>query len=97
MPPNVEYEIKGCFDQCRKVTLEPTIVIRCPDSHTASCVIAVGGGKVAPINETLVELADFTFKAGLIRKLRDLGVFVEQPSGPENAKAPRRRGRRRAR
>ena len=95
MPANVEREIKGWFDQCRNIIIEPTILIRCPDAQTARRVISAGGRKVTALSGTVIELADRKMQSTLVRKLKDLGVFVDPPSAAAVSKsAPRRRRRR---
>ncbi len=64
------------------------------ESYDVERVLAAGGKKVTPISDTIVELADRKFKAPLVKKLKEAGVFVDQSSEPAVSK-PRRRGRRR--
>lgn len=77
-PPNVAHEIKNWFDQCKRVTARTAILIHCQDSEAAQRVIALGGKKIKPISETVLELTDRKFKSTLFRKLKDVGVFVGQ-------------------
>lgn len=94
VPTNVTHEVRDWFDQCARVAIKPTLLIRCPNAQIATRVLAAGGKKVTPISDTVVELADRKFKAPLIKKLKETGVFVDQSSEPAISKT-RRRGRRR--
>ena len=94
IPSNVTREVRDWFDQCGRVAIKPTLLIRCPNAQIATRVLAAGGKKVTPISDTVVELADRKFKAPLVKKLKEAGVFVDQSSEPAVSK-PRRRGRRR--
>jgi hypothetical protein len=76
LPPNVQREISGWFAQCRRVGLRPAVLIHCPDAETAARVQAVAGSKVTPIADTILELHDPSAQAGLLRKLREAGIFV---------------------
>ncbi len=76
LPPNVEREIQGWFGQCRRVTVRRTVLIHCPDVHTAARVVAASGQKASLLAETIVELQDATFQPNLIKKLKTLGIFV---------------------
>ena len=78
VPANVVREIAGWFDQCRRVRLQPAILIHCPDADTAARVAATGGKKAALLTETVVELTDVRAKTELLRKLQSLGIFLEK-------------------
>ena len=95
LPGNVVREIQGWFDQCRRITVEPTVLIRCPDADTATRVVAASGGQAVAITETVVELQDAQARKELLRKLHGQGVFVdrpaEHPAGPHDVHRPRRR------
>ncbi len=91
IPANVTREIRDWYDQCGKVAIETAIIIRCPDTEVATRVLAVGGKKLTPISDTVVELADRKFKSPLIKKLKEIGVFVNQSSQPPSQKTKRRR------
>ncbi len=93
VPANVEREITGWFDQCRRVHIRTATLIECPDAETAARVVAAAGREATPLNETVVELNDGGGKTALVRKLREMGVFLDE-SGPA---APRARARTRAR
>lgn len=76
LPRNVEHEIRGWFAQCRRVSLRPAILIRCPDAETAARVISAGGKDIQPVSDTVLELTDPRKRNALVKKLRALGVFV---------------------
>jgi hypothetical protein len=78
IPANVEREIVGWFDRCRKIQVRSSILMHCPDAETAARVVAVGGKKTVAITETIVELLEAKAKAELLRKLQASGVFVGQ-------------------
>ena len=95
VPTNVEREIQGWFDQCRRVTARQTVLVDCPDAQTAARVLAAGGKKATAITDTLIELAGSKHDAALFRKLDAMGIFANQ-SKP-SAKKSRKRGSRRRR
>ena len=76
LPANVEREIRGWSAQCRRIEMQPAIVIRCPDEDTAARVRSVGKGKVRPISETVLEFSEPKQKSQFVRKLRGMGIFV---------------------
>jgi hypothetical protein len=83
LPANVAREVQGWFDQCRQITVEPTVLIRCPDADTAARVVAASGKRAALLTETVVELQDAAARTELVRKLHGLGIFVDKGhSGP---------------
>ncbi len=95
VPTNVEREIQGWFDQCRRVTARQTVLVDCPDAQTAARVLAAGGKKATAITDTLIELAGSKHDAALFRKLDAMGIFANQ-SKP-SAKKSRKKGSRRRR
>ena len=76
-PKNVVREIGGWFDQCRRVTCEPTVLIRCPDKPTALRVIAALGKSARPLGDTIVEMPGKTKRPAAIKKLEAQGIFLE--------------------
>ena len=76
LPANVEREIQGWFAQCRRIEMQPSIVIRCPDEDTAARVRSVGKEKVRAISETVLEFSEPKQKTQFVRKLRGMGIFV---------------------
>ena len=78
VPANVAREIQGWFDQCRRVSLTPRLIIRCPDETTAARVLATAGAQVEAISPTVLGLAERTVPKELIRKLRGMGIFVDR-------------------
>ena len=84
VPVNVRREIQGWFGQCRNVSLESVVLIRCQDRETALRVIALAKGFATALNDTVLEYRDpGRQRPGLIKKLRELGVLVEEKAGPE--------------
>jgi hypothetical protein len=84
VPANVVREIQGWCDQCRRIHVEPTVIIRCPDADTAARVVAAAGPRASFITETIVELGDTSAKTELVRKLRGIGIFVDRRhAGPK--------------
>jgi hypothetical protein len=81
LPANVAREIQGWFDQCRQITVQPTVLIRCPDAETAARVVAASGGRALAITETVLELPDDRARKELLRKLHGQGVFVDRAAG----------------
>jgi hypothetical protein len=78
IPDNVRREITGWFAECRRIAVAPALLMRCPDAHTAARVLAAGAKSVRPVSETIVELVDPGARARLIKKLRGLGIFVDE-------------------
>jgi hypothetical protein len=78
LPANVLREITGWFDEVRRVSLVPAILLRCPDADTAARVLAAGGKAVRPVSETVVELVDSSARARLLKKLRSAGIFIDE-------------------
>ncbi len=76
IPPNVRREIEGWFGSCRRIRVRPAVLIHCPDPETATRVLAVARDKAERLTDTVVELRDPTGKAGLLRKLSGMGIFV---------------------
>lgn len=76
IPANVTREIEGWFARCRQVTMNPAVLIHCPDAETAARVLSAGGKMVRPVTETVVELISPRNRAKLIKRLREAGVFV---------------------
>jgi hypothetical protein len=76
VPDNVAREITGWFAQTRRITVRPAVLFHCPDVEAARRVLAAGGKSVAPLTETVVELLEPKGKTALLRKLREVGVFL---------------------
>ena len=95
LPANVTREIKGWFDQCRRVTVSRALLVRCPDAETAARVLSAAGKRATAITDTLIELEDTKANTGLFRKLDGMGIFSDLPA-PPTAKR-RKKGRRWAR
>ena len=76
IPNNVQREISGWFGACRRITLRSAVLIRCPDAETAARVLAVSGGKVDRVTDTILELSDGGRRSELVRKLKSMGIFV---------------------
>ena len=95
VPANVRREIQGWFAQCRKVTFESAILIRCPDRETALKVLALAKGSATPLNETVLAYTDQgKQRTALIKRLKETGVLVsEDDQKAARATHPVRRGR----
>jgi hypothetical protein len=79
LPANVEREIVGWFERCRRVLVRPATIARCPDAETAARVCAALGEDAAqPITETVLELRGGKIAAKTIDKLRRQGVFIDE-------------------
>jgi hypothetical protein len=76
VPDNVAREITGWFGQTRRITVRPAVLVHCPDVEAARRVLAAGGKSVTPLTDTVVELMEPKGKAALLRKLREVGVFL---------------------
>ena len=76
IPKNVKREISGWFGACRRITLRSAVLIRCPDAETAARVLAVSGGKVDRVTDTILELRDGDRRSELLRKLKGMGIFA---------------------
>ena len=80
LPANVQREVEGWFSQCRSVTLDHAVLIRCPDADTAARVVSASGRKATLLTDTIVEVQSDKGQAALVKKLRAAGIFI-QPSG----------------
>ena len=69
-------DLQAYFGQCRTVDVSSTVLIRCPDRETALKVRSVGGRKLRPLTDTILELADGSYQRTLERKLRQNGIDV---------------------
>jgi hypothetical protein len=79
VPANVRREIQGWFAQCRKVTFESAVLIRCPDRETALKVLGLAKGSATPLNDTVLAYKDpGKQRPALIKRLKDMGVLVSQ-------------------
>jgi len=77
LPVNVRQEIDGWFGQCRTVSLESAILIRCPDAETAALVMSAARDNVVPLSDTVIEYKGTDKqRAGLLKKLSENGVLV---------------------
>jgi hypothetical protein len=94
-PANVRREIQGWFAQCRKVTFESAILIRCPDRETALKVMGLAQGSATQLNETVLAYKDpGKQRPALIKRLKGMGVLVSQDDQKTTPPPyPQRRGR----
>jgi hypothetical protein len=76
LPANVEREITGWFAQCRRIRMIPAVLIHCPDAETAVRVLTVAGKKASRLTETTLELLEPKAQPSLLKKLREMGIFV---------------------
>lgn len=79
LPGNVERQIGDWFAGVRRISMRPTILLRCPDAETAARVRAAGRADVRPVTDTVLEMRVSTTKArtALVRQLRKAGIFVD--------------------
>jgi len=77
IPRNVDHEVKGWFQQCRRVAMRSSIIIQCPDKETASRVLSIGGRNVETLTDTIVEFKDRGSQNVIVRRLRDSGIFID--------------------
>jgi len=79
VPGNVRREIQGWFGQCRKVSFESAVLIRCPDRETTLRVIGLAKDSVTALNDTVLEYRENgRQRPWLIKKLKEMGVLVSQ-------------------
>lgn len=92
LPANVRREIQGWFGQCRKVSFESSMLVRCPDRETALRVMALAKDAMTALNDTVLEYRDVDGKQRpkLIKRLKEMGVLV---SVHENVSAGKSRSR----
>ena len=78
VPANVRREIQGWFAQCRKVSFESAMLIRCPDRETALRVLGLAKDCTVALSDTVLEYRDPGGKqrSWLIKKLKEMGVIV---------------------
>lgn len=79
LPRNVERQIADWFGAIRHVSIQRTLLIRCPDAETAAKVRAAVGKDAHAITDTILEIPelDAATKKVLLKKLRNAGIFVE--------------------
>ncbi len=75
VPANVRREIEGWFGACRRISVRSAVLIHCPDPETTTRVLGVAHDKAERLTDTVVELRDPGGQAGLLRKLRAMGIF----------------------
>ncbi len=78
LPANVEREIVGWVERCRRVTLRPAILIECPDEETAAQVAAAAGDRGKRVGPTVVELLEYRGRPALGRKLAAAGIALDE-------------------
>jgi hypothetical protein len=77
VPGNVRREIQGWFAQCRKVSFESAMLIRCPDRETAVRVLGLAKGSAIALTDTVLEYKEpGRQRPWLIKKLKEMGVLV---------------------
>jgi hypothetical protein len=89
LPGNVRREIQGWFGQCRRVSFESVMLIRCPDRETALRVLGLAKNGVTALTDTVLEFRDDgKQRSGLIKKLKEMGmlVSVQEKSEPPRGK-----------
>ena len=85
IPGNVRREIQGWFGQCRKVFIEPAMLIRCPDRETALRILSLAKESAMALSDTILEYkGSGKQRQTLNKKLRELGILV---SAQEKEKA----------
>ncbi|MEX1184773.1 MAG: helicase-associated domain-containing protein [Gemmatimonadota bacterium] len=77
IPQNVEREVAGWFNACRRVTAAPALLLRCPDEETAARALAAAGRALTRIAPTILEVRDPRKRSDLVRRLRRQGIFVD--------------------
>jgi hypothetical protein len=85
VPGNVRREIQGWFAQCRKVSFESVMLIRCPDRETALRVLGLAKGSATALTDTVLEYREpGRQRPWLIKKLKEMGVLVsvEEQAAP---------------
>ncbi len=86
LPANVEREIAGWVERCRRVTLRTAVLVECPDEETAARVAAAAGDRARRVGPEVVELVDTRGRPALERKLAAAGIVVdEEREEPDDA------------
>lgn len=76
LPGNVEREILGWFGQYRPVRIVRATLVHCPDRDTATRVMAAVGSRATRLNDTTIEWHEEKPAPSLLKKLRDMGIFL---------------------
>ena len=76
VPSNVRREIEGWFGACCRITVQPAVLIHCPDPETANRVLGVARDRAVRLSDTVIELGNPDWRAPLLRKLRAMGIFT---------------------
>ncbi|GJG86481.1 hypothetical protein tb265_16620 [Gemmatimonadetes bacterium T265] len=79
LPANVAREVEGWLAGVRRARVRVATLLECPDAETAARVLAALGAKAQRLTPTLFELAAGApaEEAGLLRRLRAAGVFLD--------------------
>jgi hypothetical protein len=75
---NVRRQVRYWADRTRRVRLRYATLLDCGDRETASRVLAKGGKSVSPVTDTILELDDGEPTTRIAKKLRDVGIFLEE-------------------
>jgi len=93
---NVAREVEGWLAGVRRARVRTATLLECPDEETATRVLGALGAKAHRLTPTLFELTAGApaEEAGLLRRLRAAGVFLEGRPRAGASRTPARRGRR---
>ena len=75
---NVRRQVRYWADRTRRVRLRYAVLLECGDPETASRVLSKGGKTLSPLTETVLELEDGEPTTRIAKKLRDVGIFLEE-------------------
>ncbi|HET7462260.1 MAG TPA: helicase-associated domain-containing protein [Longimicrobium sp.] len=79
VPANVARQVKDWFGGTRRVRIAPAVLVECPDTETTARVTGVAGAQATPVTRTILRLSgDARSVAGLVKKLRAEGIFVDE-------------------
>lgn len=79
VPANVARQVRDWFGGTRRVSVQPAVLIECPDPKTAGRVRGLGGAQVREITPTVLRPdGSGKARAALVRKLHEKGIFVQE-------------------
>jgi hypothetical protein len=84
VPENVVAEVRAWFASCRTVTVRRSTLLQAPDAETGLRIKQLLGSQCAQLSATLLEWPEPDLPSGLVNKLREQGVFLDETS-PQTA------------
>lgn len=81
VPENVEHELNSWGRACKRIDARRSLVLKCPDPHTAALVRKAAGKDGELLAECVVEFKSGKIASDVKKKLVNLGIFVGEIAG----------------